>query len=123
VAWLQVFEAVELPVVDSATSVRRRTACADKDSEEGDVRIVLGLIFWIGLFGTVRQWRYARTHGLPITLGEKLLLILALPLGLALQLAVEEAGFVPGDGTIVTIVAGLMLNGWAINRQVQRKTA
>lgn len=84
------------------------------------VRYVLFVAFWVGVFGVVREWRYARKHRLPITLSEKLLLALALPLGLAAQLAVERAGFAPGDGIIWALVICVALNGWAINRRIQR---
>ena len=56
------------------------------------MRFVLGVLLWVGLFATVREWRYARKHHLAITLAEKLLLASALPLGVVAQLAVELAG-------------------------------
>jgi hypothetical protein len=87
------------------------------------MRIALRLAFWVGLFNTVREWRFSKKHGVPITLGERVPLILALPLGLAAQLAFEEAGFRPGDGVLVMLVTGAVLNGWPIGRRIQRKTA
>jgi hypothetical protein len=84
------------------------------------VRLVLFVLFWVGLFATVREWRYARKHDVAITLAEKLLLALALPLGLVAQLAVELAGFTPDSGTIALLVICVVLTGWAMKRRIQR---
>ena len=86
------------------------------------MRVVLFVLFWGGVFATVREWRYARKHHVVITLAEKLLLALALPLGLIAQIAVELAGFAPDSGTIAMFVIGVVLNGWAL-RRIQRRTA
>ena len=87
------------------------------------MRDFFGILLWVGVFTALREWMYARKQGVVITLPEKLALMLALPLGLAAQLAVELAGFKPDAGTIVALVIGVMLNGWAIKRRLQRKSA
>jgi hypothetical protein len=87
------------------------------------VRTVVGLLLWVGVLITLREWMYARKQGAAITLAEKLALMLALPFGFAAQLAVEMAGFRPGDGTIVALVIGVVFNGWAIKRRLRRKSA
>ena len=84
------------------------------------MRNFFGILLWVGLFITLREWMYARKQGVAITLPEKLALMLALPIGLAAQLAVEVAGFNPGSGTIAALVIGVVLNGWAIKRRLQR---
>jgi hypothetical protein len=87
------------------------------------VRAFLGIVLWVGVFTVIREWVYARKNGAAITVPEKLSLAFALPLGLAAQLVVETAGFNPGDGTMVGLVIGVVLNGFAITRRRRRKSA
>ena len=62
--------------------------------EEDTVRLVLFVLFWVGLFATLREMAVCqKARCKHITRADKLLLVLALPLGLVAQLAVELAGF------------------------------
>jgi hypothetical protein len=95
---------------------------AKAEGGEGAVRLVAMVLLWGGLIWTVREWRYSRKNGHTITRAEKLYLAMALPLGLAAQLAVELAGVYPGSGTIVAVVIGVVLNAWAIKRRIRRRS-
>ena len=85
------------------------------------MRYVLAILFWVGVFGTVREWRYARKHGMAITRAEKLYLAFVLPLIFGAQLVMDLAGL-PFDVTLsVSLLAmGIALNAWAIKRRIQR---
>jgi hypothetical protein len=50
------------------------------------MRTVIAILFWVGLFTAVREWLYARKHGVGITRAEKLYLAMVLPLIFGAQL-------------------------------------
>ena len=81
----------------------------------------IALLFWVGLFWTLREWLYARKHGLAITRTEKLYLAMALPLIFVAQLALDLIGISPEVNYPGSALAmGVALNGWAIKRRIQR---
>ena len=86
------------------------------------MRFLAAVLFWVGLFSIVLEWRYARKHVVAITRTEKLYLLLVLPLIFGAQLALDLLG-VPPDvllpGSLLTM--GVALNGWAIRRRLQRR--
>jgi len=86
------------------------------------VRIVIAVMFWVGLFLTVREWLYARKHGLTITLTERLYLALALPLVFTAHLVLDLLGIAPTMAVSVLAI-GVAFNGWAIKRRVQRTSS
>ena len=49
------------------------------------MRLVVFVLFWVGMFTAVREWLYARKHGLPITRAEKFYPAIAFVLVLAAQ--------------------------------------
>jgi hypothetical protein len=81
------------------------------------------VLFWVGVFTTVREWLHARKHGVPITRAEKFYLALAFPLMFGLQLVLILAGIARqvAAGTAV-IAIGMALNAWAIKRRIQRQS-
>jgi hypothetical protein len=44
------------------------------------VRLVIAVLFWVGLLWTVREWLYDRKHGPAIARTEKLYLAMTFPL-------------------------------------------
>jgi hypothetical protein len=84
------------------------------------MRLVVGLMLWVGLFGVVREWLYARKHGLAITRLEKLYLAMALPLILGAQLVLETLVGIPEIPT-AGLALGIALNGWAMKRRIRRR--
>jgi hypothetical protein len=85
------------------------------------MRFVIAVLFWVGLFGTVWEWMYARKHGEAITRAEKLYLAMALPLSFGAQLVLDLVGIAPGGATAVSGLAmGMALNAWAIKRRIRR---
>jgi len=89
------------------------------------VWIVIAVLFWVGSFWTVREWRYARTHGLAITRAEKLYLAMALPIIFATQLVLDLMGIAAPEVTTAgsALVMGMALNGWALKRRIQRTSS
>jgi hypothetical protein len=88
------------------------------------VRIVIAVLFWVGLFWTVREGLYARKHGLAITRTEKLYLAMALPLIFGAQLVLDLVGIAPEVATTGSALAmSVALNGWAIKRRIQRTSS
>jgi len=84
------------------------------------MRLVLGLMLWVGSFGIVWEWLYARKHGEAITRAEKFYLLMALPLILGAQLVLESLGGVPQIPT-AGIALAIALNAWVLNRRIRRK--
>jgi len=84
------------------------------------VRTVVGLLLWVGVFGIVWEWLYARKHGVAITRAEKLYLAMALPLILGAQLVLESLVGIPQIPT-AGIALAIALNAWVLNRRIQRK--
>ena len=86
------------------------------------LRYAFGIMFWVGVFRVVKEWRYSRRHGLLITLAEKLYLALAVPIIFANQLVLDLAG-VPFDVNVTGsfLAMGLALNAWPIRRRIQRR--
>jgi hypothetical protein len=88
------------------------------------VWIVIAVLFWVGLFWTVREWLYARKHGLAIARTEKLYLAMALPLIFGAQLVLDLVGIAPEVATAGSALAmGVTFNGWAIKRRIQRASS
>jgi len=87
------------------------------------VRLVAPILLWVGLFAVVREWLYARKHGLTITRAEKLYLALALPLIFAVQLVIDSMFGLQAAVAFSLSAMGLALNAWAIKRRVQRTSA
>jgi hypothetical protein len=83
------------------------------------VRLVIAVLFWVGLFLTVREWRHARKHRLTISRREKLYLALIFPVILGVQLILDLIG-IRGITPMSVLAVGAALNGWAIKRRVQR---
>jgi hypothetical protein len=88
------------------------------------MRLVIAVLFWVGLFWTVREWRYAKKHGLAIARTEKLYLAMTFPLIFVAQLALDVMGVAPevaitGSGLAI----GVALNGWALKRRIQRASS
>jgi len=87
------------------------------------MRVLIPVLFWTGLFGTVWEWWYAKKHGLAITRAEKVYLALALPGIFAVQLAVDLMGAPRAVVLPASALAmGMALSAWVIRRRVQRKT-
>jgi hypothetical protein len=88
------------------------------------MRLLIPVLFWVGLFGTVWELLYARKHGVPVTTGEKLYLALVVPLIflVALTLAMLD---VPRavTSTASALAIGMAFTGWAFKRRVQRRAA
>ena len=83
------------------------------------MRLVVFVLFWVGLFTAVREWLYARKHSVAITRAEKLYLAMALPLILCAQLVLESLVGIPQVPT-AGIALAIALNGWVLNRRIQR---
>ena len=85
------------------------------------VRLVIAVLFWVGLLWTAREWLYARKHGLAIARTEKLYLALAFPFTFGAQVVLDLVGVTPAVATSGSALAiGVALNGWAIKRRIQR---
>jgi len=85
------------------------------------VRLVVFVLFWVGLFTAVREWLYARKHSVAITRAEKLYLAMALPLIFGAQLVLDLMGIAPEVATAGSALAmGMALNVWAIKRRIRR---
>jgi hypothetical protein len=85
------------------------------------VRFVVFVLFWVGLFAAVREWLYARRHGVPISRAEKIYLAAALPVIFAVQLALDLVGIAPELATTGSALAmGMALNVWVIKRRMRR---
>lgn len=85
------------------------------------VRLVIAVLFWVGLLWTVREWLYARKHGLAIARTERLYLAMTFPLVFGAQLVLDLMGIAPEVATSGSALAiGVALNGWALKRRLQR---
>jgi len=85
------------------------------------VRLVIAVLFWVGLLWTVREWLYARKHGLAIARTERLYLAMKFPLVFGAQLVLDLMGIAPEVATSGSALAiGVALNGWALKRRLQR---
>jgi hypothetical protein len=89
------------------------------------VRIVIAVLFWVGLFLTVREWRHARKHRLTISRSEKLYLALVFPVIFGAQLVLDLVGIAPPERTTAgsALAIGVALNGWAIKRRTERASS
>ena len=88
------------------------------------MRIVIAVLFWVGLILTAREWLYARKYGLAITRPEKVYLAMALPLIFGAQLVLDLVGIAPARTVAGSVLAmGVALNGWAIKRRIQRASS
>jgi Kef-type K+ transport system membrane component KefB len=80
---------------------------------------LIGILFWVGLFGTVWECLYSRRHGVAITRAEKLYLAMALPVIFAAQLVLDLVGI--GVATTLSAFAmGVALNAWVLKRRIGR---
>lgn len=87
----------------------------------GALRALLFVLFWSGVIGVVREWRYSRKHGLAITRAEKLYLVFALPVIFGLQLVLDLAGIPFAMNLLISFLAMCVaLNAWPILRRVNR---
>jgi hypothetical protein len=87
------------------------------------MRFVGPILFWVGVFAVVREWLYARRHGLAITRGEKFYLALALPLIFGVQLVLDSMFGLAVALAISGNSMGVALNAWAIRRRIRRADA
>ena len=85
------------------------------------MRPVIGVLLWVGIFMAVREWLYARKHGLPITLAEKLYPALAFVLVVAADLVMFVIGISPETAAAgVALSIAVILSLWAMQRRVRR---
>jgi hypothetical protein len=85
------------------------------------VTLLAFVLFWVGFFGTVREWRYATKQGLTITRGEKVYLALVIPIFVGAQLVMDLAGVRVQFAALFSVLGmGLALSGWAMKRRIQR---
>lgn len=85
------------------------------------VRLVVFVLFWVGVFMAVRECVYARKLGLTITRAEKLYLAMVLPLGLGAALALDLMGVPLRAATASSVIAiGVALSAWAVRRRIRR---
>lgn len=87
----------------------------------GGLRALVFVLFWGGIIGIVREWRYSRQHRLVITLAEKLYLLFVLPLFLGASFIVDLIGVpleINGPATLLAICVAL--NAWPTIRRVRR---
>jgi hypothetical protein len=96
----------------------------DEQQRREAMRLVLFVLFWVGVFTAVREWVYARKHGLAITLAEKIYLAMALPLIFGAQLVLDLMGITPEVATASSAIAmGVALNAWVIKRRIRRTSS
>lgn len=85
------------------------------------MRILIAVVFWVGVYGIVRECLAARRRGPAITRAEKLYLATVLPLIFAAQLVLDVLGIAFQVATGISALAmGLALNAWAIGRRLRR---
>jgi hypothetical protein len=85
------------------------------------MRLVAFVLFWAGMFMAVREWVYARKHGLAITRAEKLYLAMAFPLSFGALLALDLMGVPRVVATASSVIAmGVALSAWAVRRRIRR---
>jgi len=85
------------------------------------MRLVVFVLFWVGVVMAVREWLYARKHGHTITRAEKLYLAMALPLIFGAQLVLDLMGTAQEVSTAGSALAmALALTAWAIKRRIRR---
>jgi hypothetical protein len=79
------------------------------------------VLFWGGVIGIVREWRYSRRHGVPVSTVEKLYLLLVMPAFFGMGLLIELTG-VPVEvfGPAILLAMCLALNAWPIARRLRR---
>ncbi len=83
--------------------------------------VVVAVLFWVGVFAAVREWLYARRHGLLISRAEKMYLAMALPTIFAVQLTLDLAGIAREVATTGSALAmGIALNAWTLKRRMRR---
>jgi hypothetical protein len=85
------------------------------------MRLIVPILFWVGLFAVVREWLYAKRHGLLISRAEKIYLAMALPIIFAAQLTLDLAGIGREVASTASALAmGVVLNAWAVRRRMGR---
>lgn len=86
------------------------------------VRFAIGILFWVSVFGIVREWLHSKKHGVAITFAEKGYLASTIPLFLALAYVLEMFVGFPTEvaAPISIVVLALALSAWPIKRRIQR---
>jgi hypothetical protein len=86
------------------------------------VKLILTVLFWFGVIGAVREWRYAKKAGAPIARTEKWYLAGGLMLAVAVSLIGDFAAIVDLFQTRTSVVFWivLVLIGWTA-RQMSRR--
>ena len=86
------------------------------------LRALLFVLFWGGIIGIVREWRYSRRHGLAITGAEKLYLVLTPVLFMAVMPPLLDLAGVPFEinAPASALAMCLTLNAWPVVRRINR---
>lgn len=84
------------------------------------------LLLWLGIIGVIREWRYAKRLGAPVTRTEKWYLAGALVLAFALGVIGDATGLTDGlrpllqTGTTAPFLTSIALIAWAARQMMRR---